>query len=57
MEDLVLSAIVRANKLGAQGLRVVTYIVPQAASEDPDYKLVVEYPKITSASECPWWDK
>ena len=44
MNYLMLEALIKANKLGARGMRVVGYKEPQSAGDDPSYILITERP-------------
>ena len=57
MEDVILKAIIEANKLGAKGLQVTGYTRPATASEPPDLKLIATIPRNGTASELAWYDK
>lgn len=57
MNEIILDAIVRANKLGAKGVQVIGYIEPQLATQDPHWMLITEPPKEQDASELPWYER
>lgn len=56
-QEVILSAIRRANKLGAKGIEVVGYLEPQSATELPELRLIAQMPKETTASEMAWYDR
>ena len=57
MSDKLLRALIRANKLGAQGIRVVSFAEPITASQPDEYILITSWPNSFTASELNWWDK
>ena len=56
-DDLILEAIIRANKLGAKGTEVIGFLRPGSAISDCRYSLVAQIPKPTTASELMWYDR
>lgn len=57
MEDEVLKAIIKANKLGAKGIQVVGYGIPATADSSPDYYLAIQFPPtLGAAGDTPWYD-
>lgn len=56
MEDKILNAIKKANKLGAQGLQVIGYREPESASANPDLILETQIPSDTSTAVNLWYE-
>jgi len=56
MEEIILDAIKRANKLGAKGIEVIGYVEPQSAGDDYNYTLVTRVPdENLTAGDKPWY--
>ena len=56
MEEIILDAIKRANKLGAKGIEVIGYVEPQSAGDDYNYTLVTSVPdENLTAGDKPWY--
>ena len=56
MGEMILEAIIRANKLGAKGVQVIGYIEPQTASQPSSFLLITRIPELISASDKEWYD-
>ena len=56
MDEIILEAILRANKLGARGQRVIAVREPETASESPFLKLTTDSPIAETASEREWYE-
>lgn len=55
--DIYLNAIIRANKLGAQGVEVVGYTLPTSAIQTPIIMLATKIPDSQNASDPAWYEK
>jgi len=56
IDNMVIDAIKRANKLGAKGYMVVGVIGPQNAIDDYRIELIVIEPPLQNATELPWYE-
>ena len=56
MDEMILEAIIRANKLGAKGVQVIGYIEPQTASQPSSFLLITRISELISASDKEWYD-
>ena len=56
MQEEIIKAIIRANKLGAKSIQVIGYLEPQSAIESLELTLVTQVPEETTASESAWYD-
>ncbi len=54
---LFLDALIRANKLGAKGMRVVDYILPESAISDYRITLISAIVEPRTAAEGNWYDE
>jgi hypothetical protein len=54
--EVILDAIIRANKLGAKGVQVVNFIEPSLTTQDDLLFLVVKVPSQSPASEKAWYE-
>ncbi len=57
MNKIIWNAIVKANKLGRQGYRVISCEEPTNATDAPEIKLYSRKEEPKDASETPWWEK
>jgi len=55
--DIILDAIIRANRLGRKNIMVIGYREPQSATEEPWLTLITSPPPDETASDTPWEDK
>ena len=56
-KEVILDAIIRANKLGAQGTRVTEFVEPTSASQPWRYDLVCDSPQLRTASDKAWYEE
>ncbi len=57
MDDIYLDAIRRANKLGAKGVEVIAYSLPETASSPNRIILYTKIPDDCSSGDLPWYEK
>jgi len=55
--DIILDAIIRANKLGRKNVMVTGYREPRSATDRPELILIFQPPPDETASDTPWEDK
>ena len=55
-KEVILKAIILANKLGARGIQVTDYIESTSAMQSPDLRLVAQEPLPQSATAMMWYD-
>lgn len=54
---LFLDALKRANKLGAKGMQIVDYIMPESAMSDYRITLITAIVEPRTAAEGNWYDE
>lgn len=58
MDDrMVLDAIIKANKLGAKGIQVVSFLLPQTSDIKHEIILVTKIPESGTSFDKPWYDR
>lgn len=54
---LILNALKDANKLGAKGIEVIGYLMPESVISDYRINLITRIPYPQSALDKPWYDE
>ena len=55
--EIIREAIIRANKLGAKGIQVISYAEPASAIQSQNLVLITRTPEQTTASGGEWYDR